>query len=171
MEQLLFKRQTRICQFWKEMTEKRGMMKLGWMSCWRGDNYWIFSETLKLEVIKRNLRVKESTFLFTTSWIFETHDHRWHQVAKVSDSKHDETTQGGEQREPLQACQTLRHPIQLRCQSWDNSQVLFMLFYLTPKHLLLARAWVRVPVWRNLALDLIWPLSADGYGCTFEKHC
>lgn len=44
----------------------KGMIKRGWMSFWRGDNYWIFFITPKLGDIKRNFRAKESSFLFTT---------------------------------------------------------------------------------------------------------
>lgn len=146
----------------------KGEKKLDWMSCWSGDNYWIFSETLKLEVIKRNFRVKESTFLFCFVLIHHIVKlwNSWSQVASSGKSvSRFKAWWGSAGRGAEGASQGLSNPETSHTvtpSSWDNSQVLLMLFYLTPKHLLLARAWVRVLVWRNLALDQIWPLSANG---------
>lgn len=143
------------------MTEKRGMMmKLDWASCWKGDNHWISSETLKLEGIKRNFRVKKSTFLFLIHHILKLWN-SWSQVVSVAkasvDSKQDEIMwgRGAEGASPGLSNPEMPHTVTLP-ELGQQSVKFFMCYY--PKHLLLGR----VLVWRNLTLGLRWPLSAHG---------
>lgn len=144
------------------MTEKRGMMmKLDWASCWKGDNHWISSETLKLEGIKRNFRVKKSTSFF---FFYSPHPEALKLMItggvsgkSVSRFKTgwDNVGKGSRGASPGLSNPEMPHTVTLS-ELGQQSVKFFMCYY--PKHLLLGR----VLVWRNLTLGLRWPLSAHG---------
>lgn len=155
------------------MTEKRGMMKLDWASCWKGDNHWISSETLKLEGIKRNFRVKKSTSFF---FFYSPHPEALKLMItggvsgkSVSRFKTgwDNVGKGSRGASPGLSNPEMPHTVTLS-ELGQQSVKFFMCSYVLPLSIC---CWAGC--WSGGTLLLVWydHWALMGYGCTFEKHC